>query len=78
MATENHSSSVDDNFMTTQELMRFLNLSRGKIWELVRSGGLPAFKMGSEYRYRRSEVIEWMEQFRLIPTEEQEDESSRD
>lgn len=55
----------DDELMTTRQLMEFLGLSRTKIWELVNKEQLPAFKIGGDYRYRRSEVLEWMEKFRV-------------
>ena len=45
--------------------MRFLNLSRTKIWELVKHEQLPAFKIGGDYRYRKSEVIAWLEKYRV-------------
>lgn len=51
--------------MTTRQLMEFLGLSRTKVWELVNKQQLPAFKMGGDYRYRRSEVIKWLERFRV-------------
>jgi excisionase family DNA binding protein len=56
----------DDELMTTRQLMEFLSLSRTKIWELVNKEQLPAFKIGGDYRYRRSEVIEWLERFRVV------------
>ena len=43
----------------------FLNLSRTKIWELVQQEQLPAFKLGGDYRYRRSEVVQWLERYRV-------------
>lgn len=55
----------DDELMTTRQLMEFLGLSRTKIWELVNKEQLPAFKIGGDYRYRRSEVIVWLEKFRV-------------
>jgi hypothetical protein len=33
--------------------MEFLNLSRSKLWDLVNNHGLPAFKIGGDYRYLR-------------------------
>ena len=63
MTSENNLS--DDRFLTTQELMKFLGLSRSKIWTLIRTEGLPAFKIGGDYRYRSSEIITWMENFRI-------------
>lgn len=55
----------DDELMTTRQLMEFLSLSRTKIWELVNKEQLPAFKIGGDYRYRRSEVLAWLEKFRV-------------
>ncbi|MDG2359113.1 MAG: helix-turn-helix domain-containing protein [Planctomycetaceae bacterium] len=55
----------DDELMTTRQLMEFLSLSRTKIWELVNKEQLPAFKIGGDYRYRRTEVIEWLEKYRV-------------
>lgn len=57
--------SCADELMTTKQLMSFLNLSRTKIWESVQYEGLPAFKIGGDYRYRKSEVLQWLERFRV-------------
>ena len=51
--------------MTTRQLMEFLSLSRTKIWELVNKEQLPAFKIGGDYRYRQTEVIVWLERYRV-------------
>jgi excisionase family DNA binding protein len=56
---------LDQQLLTTRELMSFLNLSRTKIWEMVKKENLPAFKLGGDYRYRRSEVIVWLENYRV-------------
>ena len=58
-------SSLDNELMTTRDVMAFLNFSRTKIWELVQHEQLPAFKLGGDYRYRRSEVIQWLERYRV-------------
>lgn len=55
----------DDAVMTTRQLMEFLGLSRTKIWELTKREGLPATKVGGDYRYVRSEVLAWLEKFRV-------------
>ena len=57
--------AADEELLTTRELMAFLNLSRTRIWELVKREQLPAFKVGGDYRYRRSEVDAWLERFRV-------------
>ena len=54
----------DETLMTTTEVMAFLNLSRTKIWTMIQNDGMPAFKFGGDYRFRKSEVLKWMEQYR--------------
>ncbi|MEI7929318.1 MAG: helix-turn-helix domain-containing protein [Verrucomicrobiales bacterium] len=60
------------DLMTTRELMDYLQVSRTKVWELVRDkqNPLPAFKLGGDYRYRRSEIDAWMESLRVRPEED--------
>ncbi len=56
---------ADETLMTTVEVMRFLNLSRTKVWMMIQNEGLPAFKFGGDYRFRKSELVEWMERYRF-------------
>lgn len=55
----------DETLMTTVEVMRFLNLSRTKVWMMIQHEGLPAFKFGGDYRFRKSELVAWMERYRF-------------
>lgn len=57
--------STGSELLTTREVMEYLQVSRTKIWEMVNKQGLPAFKLGGDYRYRRSEVDTWLEKFRV-------------
>ncbi|HBT77753.1 MAG TPA: hypothetical protein DEB39_12705 [Planctomycetaceae bacterium] len=66
MKTTNPTSALppDETLMSTSELMAFLNLSRTKIWAMIQKENLPAFKFGGDYRFRKSEVLRWMERYR--------------
>ena len=57
----------NSDLMTTKELMDYLHVSRTKVWELVNKKGLPAFRIGGDYRYRRVEVDAWIESQRFVP-----------
>lgn len=59
------STPPGDDLLTTRELMDYLQISRTKVWEMVNKKGLPAFKLGGDYRYRRAEVDAWLEKFRV-------------
>ena len=56
-----------NDLLTTRDLMDYLQVSRTKVWELVTKQGLPAFKLGGDYRYRRHEVDQWLETMRSTP-----------
>lgn len=65
-------ASRASDLMTTKDLMEYLQVSRTKVWELVHSptNPLPSFKIGGDYRYRRSEVDAWIEGKRFVPGSE--------
>jgi excisionase family DNA binding protein len=52
---------------TTNEARSYLNVSRTKLWQLVNEGGLPAYRIGGDYRYRKSEIDAWLEAQRHKP-----------
>jgi excisionase family DNA binding protein len=65
MNEHGRSFNWDDQLMTTRELMEFLSISRTKVWDLTKTQEMPALKLGGDYRYRRSEILEWMERYRV-------------
>ncbi len=56
---------AEAEFLTTAQVLELLQIGRTKLWELVRSGSLPAYRIGegatAPLRYRRSEVLDWLE-----------------
>lgn len=46
-----------ETVMTTEQVAALLETSESTVLRLVRSGKLPARKLGQEYRYYRSEVL---------------------
>ena len=47
-------------FMTYKELAGYLNLSKPTIDELLIKNGMPYFRVGSTYRFKKSDVDEFM------------------
>jgi excisionase family DNA binding protein len=45
-----------DDILTTQEVARYLKVSRTTVWRWCNEGKLPAFKLGRGWRVRRSEL----------------------
>ena len=57
--------------LTTSQVLALLQIGRTKLWELVRAGAFPAFRLGeaptSSLRYRRADVLAWLEQHAVAP-----------
>lgn len=51
--------------LRTTEVMAYLNCSRSKLWELTVKNVIPAFKVGGDFRYKVSEVLEYLEKCRI-------------
>ncbi len=64
---------ADLELLTTAQVLELLQIGRTKLWALVRSGSLPAYRIGegpnAPLRYRRSEVLAWLEQRRVAAPE---------
>lgn len=57
--------------LKVKEVMKLLNLSKNKVFELIHSGELPAKKIGSTWRIPRDQLLAWFygQQLRGIESE---------
>lgn len=51
---------ITDKWLTLDELADYLKLSRSKLYRMAQEGGLPASKVGAQWRFDRHEIDEWM------------------
>jgi hypothetical protein len=55
--------------MTTVQVLKFLQIGRTKLWSLVRSGAISAYRIGDgpngNLRYRHEEIMDWLEKQRV-------------
>jgi excisionase family DNA binding protein len=58
--------------MTAEELAQLLRVNRTTIYRLLKTGDIPAFRVGKEWRFKREEVERWIAASGgvLIPTEQ--------
>ena len=54
-------------FLTTEEVLGYLNTTPRTIYRLIRSGELPAVRIGRQWRFRRADLDAWVERQRLGP-----------
>jgi excisionase family DNA binding protein len=59
----------DRELLTTSQVLALLQIGRTKLWELVREEAFPAYRIGegrnSSLRYRRADVLGWLERNRV-------------
>ncbi len=63
----------EPELLTTAQVLDLLQIGRTKLWQLVRGGAFPAYRIGDgrngALRYRRADVLAWLEGQRVDPCE---------
>jgi excisionase family DNA binding protein len=52
----------DEQFLTTEEVLDYLNINLRTIYRLIKVGRLPAVRVGRQWRFRRSDLDAWLAQ----------------
>jgi excisionase family DNA binding protein len=55
-------------FLTTEEVLAYLKITPRTIYRLIRSGELPAVRIGRQWRFRRADLDRWLERQRAFST----------
>ena len=56
-------ATVDlDEILRINEVAALLHSCRATVYRMLRNRQLPAFKLGSDWRFRRAAVLEWIKQ----------------
>jgi excisionase family DNA binding protein len=59
------SNAIGDEILTSREARSLVKIGRTKLWELTRSGKIPAYRVGegrtSDLRYKKSELLAWLD-----------------
>lgn len=67
-----HNTALDHELLTAEEVADYLRVSQFTVWRWCKSGRLPAFQIGREWRIRKrglNDLIEALES-RPVPDEE--------
>ncbi len=63
----------NDEILTGQEARELLKISRSTLWKLTKEKQIPAYRVGngktSNLRYKKSELIAWLNSNRVNATE---------
>ena len=55
------SATMQNRWMTLQEVAEYLQLSKDLIYRLAQRGRIPAAKVGSRWRFKRERIDRWMD-----------------
>lgn len=60
---------IENEIMTLPEVADYLKLHYVTVYRFIKTRDLPAFRVGSDFRFRRADVKEWIEQQHVRPGE---------
>ncbi len=52
------SDSAQEELLTTKQVCELLNFSRVTIWSLTKKNVITSYRIGSQLRYKRSEIMQ--------------------
>ncbi len=56
-----------DNLLTVKEVAALLRVSAQTLYKMLEQGGIPAVKVGSQWRFEQDKVRAWLEAQRANP-----------
>jgi excisionase family DNA binding protein len=51
---------ADENFLSTEEVLDYLNVNLRTIYRLIKAGKIPATRIGRQWRFRRHDLDVWL------------------
>ncbi len=51
---------MDDVFLTTEEVLEYLQVNLRTVYRLIKAGKIPAVRVGRQWRVRRTELDAWL------------------
>lgn len=52
---------IDEAFLTTEEVLDYLNVNLRTVYRLIKAGKIPAVRVGRQWRFRKSDIDAWLE-----------------
>jgi len=52
---------MDDTFLTTEEVLDYLQVNLRTVYRLIKAGKIPAVRVGRQWRFRRADLDAWLE-----------------
>jgi excisionase family DNA binding protein len=59
--------ATDDVFLTTEEVLEYLQVNLRTIYRLIKAGKIPAVRVGRQWRFRKRDIDAWLDGQRPAP-----------
>jgi excisionase family DNA binding protein len=56
-----------DSLMTLEEVSAYLRLSKDTVYRMAQAAKIPASKLGTQWRFRKSEIDAWIDKNKNTP-----------
>ena len=66
--------TINDKWLTIDELATYLKMGRTKLYTMAQRGGIPGNKIGSQWRFDREEIDAWIKSGRAAKSQRKLDE----
>ena len=55
---------IDETFLTTDEVLEYLQVNLSTVYRLIKAGKIPAVRVGRQWRFRKTDIDAWLERER--------------
>jgi excisionase family DNA binding protein len=55
---------IDETFLTTDEVLEYLQVNLRTVYRLIKAGKIPAVRVGRQWRFRKADIDAWLERER--------------
>jgi excisionase family DNA binding protein len=52
---------IDETFLTTEEVLEYLQVNLRTVYRLIKAGKIPAVRVGRQWRFRKSDIDGWLD-----------------
>ncbi len=68
----------DDVFLTTEEVLAYLQVNLRTVYRLIKAGKIPAVRVGRQWRFRKRDIDAWLDSQRATPAPQTASEAIRE
>src|SRR5579862_4726179 len=52
---------IDETFLTTEEVLEYLQVNLRTVYRLIKAGKIPAVRVGRQWRFRKRDIDAWLD-----------------